>query len=43
MINIGVYANYRLSNVITKQDFLIGNPDHQPSPWSFGIEFEIIP
>ena len=43
MINIGVYANYRLSDIITKQDFLIGNPTHQPSPWSFGIEFEIIP
>ena len=43
MFNIGVYANYRLSDIITRQDFLIGNPANQPSPWSFGIEFEIIP
>ena len=43
VINIGVYANYRLSDVINKQDGLIGSPANQPSPWSFGIEFEIIP
>ena len=43
MINIGVYGSYRLSPVITKDDFLIGNPDNQPSPWSIGIEFEIVP
>ena len=43
MINIGVYASYRLSDIITKQDFLIGSPTDQPSPWSFGIEFEIVP
>ena len=42
-INLGVYARYRLSNIITKQDGLIGDPTHQPSPWSFGIEFEIMP
>ena len=41
MINIGVYANYRLSDIITKEDGLIGSPGNQPSPWSFGIEFEI--
>ncbi len=43
VFNIGVYANYRLSDIITKQDFLIGSPANQPSPWSFGIEFEIMP
>ena len=43
MINIGVYGSYRLSPVITKEDFLIGTPDNQPSPWSIGIEFEIVP
>ena len=43
MLNIGVYGSYRLSNIITKQDFLIGGPDDQPSPWSFGIEFELLP
>ena len=43
MINIGVYARYRLSDIITQPDFLIGDPAHQPSPWSVGIEFEIVP
>ena len=41
MINIGVYGQYRLSPVITKDDFLLGNVN--PSPWSVGIEFEITP
>jgi len=43
MLNIGIYGSYRLSNIITKQDFLIGNPANQPSPWSFGIELELLP
>ena len=43
MINIGVYGSYRLSPVITKDDFLIGSPNNQPSPWNVGIEFEIVP
>lgn len=43
MLNIGIYGSYRLSNIITRQDFLIGNPTSQPSPWSFGIEFELLP
>ena len=42
-VNVGVYARYRLSDVIMKQDFLIGSPANQPSLWSFGIEFEIMP
>ena len=42
-INIGVFGRYRLSNVITKDDVLIGSPNNQPSPWSVGIEFEIMP
>ncbi len=42
-INIGVYGRYRLSPIIVKDDFLIGSPDNQPSPWSVGIEFEIMP
>ncbi len=41
-VNIGFYGRYRLSPVIVKEDPLIGNPD-QPSPWSVGIEFEIVP
>ena len=43
ILNIGVYGSYRLSPVITKEDFLIGNPNNQPSPWSVGIEFELMP
>ncbi len=43
MINIGVYGSYRLSPVITKEDFLIGSLNNQPSPWSVGIEFELVP
>ncbi len=43
LLNIGVYGSYRLSPVITKDDFLIGTPNNQPSPWSVGIEFELVP
>ncbi len=43
MLNIGVYGSYRLSPVITKDDFLIGSPNNQPSPWSVGIELEVMP
>ena len=43
MLNIGVYGSYRLSPVITKDDLLIGSPNNQPSPWSVGIEFELVP
>ena len=42
-INVGIYAKYRLSDIITKTDGLIGDPTNQPSPWSFGIELEIVP
>ena len=41
MLNIGVYGKYRLSDIITKDDFLLGNVN--PSPWSVGIEFELVP
>jgi len=43
MLNIGVYGSYRLSPVIMKDDFLIGSASNQPSPWSVGVELEIIP
>ncbi len=43
MLNIGVYGSYRLSPIITKDDFLIGSTNNQPSPWSVGIEFELMP
>jgi hypothetical protein len=42
MLNIGVYANYRLSDVITKDDPVIG-PKANPSPWCIGFELEIVP
>ena len=41
-INLGVYASYRLSDIITKDDFILGKPDNNPSPWSIGIELEIM-
>ena len=43
LVNVGVYASYRLSPVITKDDFLIGTKANNPSPWNFGIEFELVP
>ena len=45
MLNIGVYGSYRLSPVVVKNDFLLGAPNkaNQPSPWSVGIEFELMP
>ena len=46
MLNIGVYGSYRLSPVCKDTDDLI-HPDGDcyisPSPWSVGIEFEILP
>ena len=43
LINVGVYGQYRLSDIITQNDNLIGDPTRQPSPWSFGIEIELMP
>ena len=43
MLNIGVYGSYRLSPVITKDDYLIGTKANNPSPWSVGIELEVTP
>ena len=43
MLNIGIYGSYRLSDVITKDDILIGTKANNPSPWNVGIEFEITP
>jgi len=46
LLNIGVYGSYRLSPVCKDTDDLI-HPDGDcyisPSPWSVGIEFEIVP
>ena len=41
-INIGVTGTYRLSDIITKKDFLIGSPDNNPSPWSVGLHLELM-
>lgn len=43
MANIGVVANYRLSPAITKDDVILGTKTNNPSPWYFGIEFELAP
>lgn len=43
LLNIGVYGSYRLSPVITKEDYLIGTKANNPSPWSVGIELEVTP
>ncbi|MBR5632173.1 MAG: S8 family serine peptidase [Bacteroidales bacterium] len=43
LLNIGVYGSYRLSPVITKDDYLIGSKANNPSPWSVGIELEVTP
>ena len=46
MLNLGVYGNYRLSPVCKDTDNLIhpsGECYISPSPWSVGIEIEIVP
>ena len=46
-VNLGVYANYRLSKAIgpttTQLNYLTGQICTEPSPWNFGIEIEIMP
>ena len=39
-INIGVYATYRLSDIITGNNPTLGTTE-QPSPWSVGIEIAL--
>ena len=43
MLNIGIYGSYRLSPVLTHDDVFIGSTAKDFSPWSVGIEIEIIP
>ena len=46
LLNIGVYGSYRLSPVCKYTNDLIhpdGECDISPSPWSVGIEFELVP
>ena len=43
MFNIGIYGSYRLSPVITKDSIIIGHKANNPSAWSVGIEFELVP
>lgn len=41
-INLGVTGSYRLSDVISKKDPILGLPDNNPSPWSVGLELELL-
>ena len=41
LMNIGVYASYRLSDIIIKHDPLLGSPSGNPTPWNFGVDFEL--
>ena len=43
MLNIGIYGSYRLSPVLTRDDAYIGSTANAFSPWSIGIEFELMP
>ena len=40
MLNISLYGSYRISDVVKKSDFLLGEISVQPSPWSIGAELE---
>jgi subtilisin family serine protease len=42
IINIGIYGNYRLSPILTKDDPILGTKANNPSPWSIGTEIEIV-
>lgn len=39
-INLSVYGNFRLSDIVTGEDGFLGSPDNQPSRWSIGLELE---
>ena len=41
-INLGVSGTYRLSDIITKKDPILGIKDHNPSPLSVGLELELL-
>ena len=43
MLNLGVYCNYRLSPILTKDDPILGTKANNPSPWSVGFELELAP
>ena len=43
MLNLGVYCNYRLSPILTKDDPILGTKANNPSPWSVGVEIELVP
>ena len=42
ILNVGVYCNYRLSPILTKDDPILGKKANNPSPWSVGIELELV-
>ncbi len=43
MLNIGVYGSYRMSPILTKDDPILGTKANNPSPWSVGVEIELVP
>ncbi len=43
MLNIGVYGSYRLSPALTHDDFIFVPLSNDFSPWSIGVEFELVP
>lgn len=40
-IGLSVYGNYRLSDIVTGDDDLLGPANEQPSRWSVGLEVEL--
>jgi len=42
IINIGIYGNYRLSPILTKDDPILGTKANSPSPWGVGLELEVV-
>jgi subtilisin family serine protease len=41
-LNLGVYCNYRLSPILTKDDPILGKKANNPSPWGAGVELEVV-
>ena len=41
-INLGVYANYRFTDVLKLDDPVMGPKTNQPMPWCIGVEIEIV-
>ena len=41
-LNLGIYGGFRLSDLFTDTDELLGNVKNQPSPWCIGVEVELL-